>query len=1077
MGALTEIKSVNEFLADLNEAVKDTPWQEAIANSLPWIGHIGEALADAMGPIKFLTKLWEKYSAITDVNEQGRLIGRMAFQRSVQQAFNAVVVHIIPFGTFANAAIDRDSTLDESITFVDGFSLDRANTHKFFMSSMESLRKFLEAVNLDMSIRTRVESEVSRRFSRNFAFILGHRDTSEKFREFQNLLRNDSPGKIFGLLDQHASYQRWLFEEQRVLNHEPFALQHSYIETDCGELTWKDYQTLVANRNNEPSADPFSEESGPRKPLLSRVMELIVDPKFKECIVVQGHAGAGKSSLTKRLCCELLDQGFRPIRIELKDLNVTDIGINLSEALPRAVRLADEDYDSDVIERYLPSNAKLEDAIKGDVRQIDGQKVSNYVLILDAWDEVSIGASEGYQQAIEKMLHRVRDEYLSERWGCRVRVILTGRPTDAVTQSGFLKEDSVILTMRSFTLDQLKAFVARMAQALKVRPVRLDADWEREGKWLPWELTDQTKLDKVSERYETAIQKKREDHALEILGLPLLCQLSLRLIAEWDENVQSILNNTTVLFRCLVDMLSVGAKPKGEGLDEGTAHLRGRELRQLLRLTAEAMSVRGVESINRAELESRLEGRWDDLDERVKRLTREHVLSRLLVSFFFKGGHRDLGCEFSHKSFREYLFAEQIIEELRSFGTGGGEFAERLQSEYWRDFDERDPRFVFSRRLAHLLGPNWLSREVGVHLSRLVEWEIHRSHGRDRYPVPKALQQSQSEPLTAEQWNRVRDGLADLWDWWGEGVHMRPQPSKAKNGGMEWKSLAFDVACHCRDISSEKVSTIVPVRMTTIDGHLGDGLFQLCADVHRELLVAKHSQSASDELPELPQIDWGVGALPSRRRYQSVVQIIDSVSDVVFRPTGKDESYFYLYCMRIEATGYRWVRRDNFPMPIRLAGVDLSSTGLVMLQLHSVDMRCANLSNSKIMRCWFPGADLRGANLRGAIIQGTEFYGVDFREAILSEVQAMRVDFGKAKLQDVDLSESTFSNTNFREATLTGARFQRAKGVIVDFRFAKLEGADFEDTEFDMVKVSESALHTASCPQIIRWKGLDVHPG
>ena len=103
MNVLSEIKSVNEFLGDLQNAVKDTPWPAAVAAALPWAGLVGEALADAIAPVKFLTKLWEKYSAVTDINGQGVLIGRMSFQRSVQQAFQAVVVHVAPLGQIARA--------------------------------------------------------------------------------------------------------------------------------------------------------------------------------------------------------------------------------------------------------------------------------------------------------------------------------------------------------------------------------------------------------------------------------------------------------------------------------------------------------------------------------------------------------------------------------------------------------------------------------------------------------------------------------------------------------------------------------------------------------------------------------------------------------------------------------------------------------------------------------------------------------------------------------------------------------------------------------------------------------------
>ena len=739
---LSQIKSVNEFLGDLHDAVKDTPWPKAIGYALPWASYIGEALADAVGPIKFITTLWQKGTAVTDVNEQGILIGRLAFQRSVQQAFQAVVVHIAPLGKISSQFVDRDKSPEQGVTF-DAFTLESAAAHPFFVRSRDVLEKFLQSIDMDETIRARVVSEVSRRFVNNFSLILGHRDNKERFHEFREMLKTGVDVK--SLLDQHAAYQRWLFEEQRVLNYEPFALQHTYIETDCGELSWKEYQELVKKPGtSEPGRDPFAEESTPRQAAVQRIIELVKDPKFKECIVIQGHAGAGKSSLTKRLCCELLDEGFRPIRIELKDLDVTSTDVHISELLPMAVKLGDEAYDSELVDRFLPRNSSLEEAIKGDLRSVDSQKISNYVLILDAWDEVSIGASEGYQQAIDKLLHRLRDQYLSQRLGCHVRVILSGRPSDAVMQSGFLKDDSVILTMRPFVPDQLKDFVKRVKQALKLQPVRLPANWEQEGVWARWSLDNTSKTDPVEQRFREAFEKRAKkevtpDEALEILGLPLLCQLALRLIAEWEGDAQRVLDNTTVLYRSLVDMLGMGAKLQDQNLIGDAPHLGGDELRNLLRSTAEAMSVRGVESISRAELEARIGEDCDELERRVEKLARDQVLSRLMVSFFFKGGHKDLGCEFSHKSFREYLFAEQIVEELRKFGQGTESFSEKPVKDYWRDFDERDPRFVLSRRMAELLGPNWLTNEVGQHLTRLIGWEIARSAGREPYAIPERL--------------------------------------------------------------------------------------------------------------------------------------------------------------------------------------------------------------------------------------------------------------------------------------------------------------------------------------------------
>ena len=87
-----------------------------------------------------------------------------------------------------------------------------------------------------------------------------------------------------------------------------------------------------------------------------------------------------------------------------------------------------------------------------------------------------------------------------------------------------------------------------------------------------------------------------------------------------------------------------------------------------------------------------------------------------------------MGAEFSHKSFREYLFAEQVVEVLKAYGRDiKRELAERKEEEDWKDFDSDDPRRQLCHRLAELLGPVWITLEVARHLRRLLIWEIGRA--------------------------------------------------------------------------------------------------------------------------------------------------------------------------------------------------------------------------------------------------------------------------------------------------------------------------------------------------------------
>lgn len=179
------------------------------------------------------------------------------------------------------------------------------------------------------------------------------------------------------------------------------------------------------------------------------------------------------------------------------------------------------------------------------------------------------------------------------------------------------------------------------------------------------------------------------------------------------------------------------------------------------------MTVLGREGIPKAELLKRLRISESTVDAQVGSLVDDNKLSRLLVSFFFHAGRPEHGCEFSHKSFREYLFAEQIVEELKRFGSEVVRLQER--EPYWQDFESTDPRRDFAHRMTKLLGPQWITREVGNYVTELIDWEVLRSIG--SAALPSVRDGSPTTALPLGQWLLLRDTLADLWDWWGEGVH------------------------------------------------------------------------------------------------------------------------------------------------------------------------------------------------------------------------------------------------------------------------------------------------------------------
>lgn len=963
MSIIGRFKTVNEFLGDFVDAVKDTPWPKAISIALPWAGIVGEAIADCVAPIKFLVKIYENATRKDDPSELGLIACTVAFERSIEQALRR-----FPPEQAAHASVNDIAAkgFKESITSIkytfDDFSYTDHKTHPFFRDARASLERCTVALGLDENRSRKILDVVDKRFVSNLRYLLSSGDTAKTFAPFRRLLDHENPNAAYEALARHVDYQRWLFEDRAVLGN-PFALAHVYVDTDCGKLSWGEIE--AATREMEQKFDPFQESlyTGGRHQLLDCVIDLMQDDQFHDAIVIQGHAGAGKSAFTLRLCTELIDRGLQPIRIELKHIDASrtrDIG----DKLPTAVRLGDFEYAPNSGPYYFRDNLFRDNRIFDETTAFGKARISKYVLILDAWDEISVGAEIGYQQQVNDLLQRIRDTYLNSTLrGCDVRVIITGRPSIAISQAHFLRDATQVLTVRPLSPEQFEDLVRRVGCAIRVPPIQL-------GEWQQWSLASVSGLPQIFKTYREDFEQRKgapgnAAASLDILGLPLLTLLALRLMADWKTDASQILENTTVLYRSLVDLVIGGGKPRKEaGETEGGPHLRNEALRKLLRGTSEAITAVGVESITRAELQLRLRKLKLNLDDAIQNID-DNILSRLMISFFFKGGHDKLGCEFSHKSFREYLFAEQVVEILKEFGNDKRSFDLRETKNYWREFEKNDPRFWLSRRLTSALGPKWITGEVGLHITRLIEWEVMRAHERDPYPQVG----QPTTKLTSVQWERIRDGLADLWDWWGEGVPMRSQPMYDDNGSLNFTNPLFvttaeDDRLLSRSVIEDERDLPRPTRVVTVDAHIGDALFQMCCDTHRAIAnVHRGDGSCKSVRP----IDWT--SVKSVRRYQILVE---TQKLVLFSPAGHPFDYFRLYFNRIDSAGYRW--RGTFPRQIDmsltyLSGANLALLDLSQMKLSEACLKDADLSGTNLYSTDLAHTDLTGANLSGVLVR------------------------------------------------------------------------------------------------------------
>jgi uncharacterized protein YjbI with pentapeptide repeats len=737
----------------------------------------------------------------------------------------------------------------------------------------------------------------------------------------------------------------------------------------------------------------------------------------------------------------------------------------IEEALREAMTYDDEDKQP----RFpRPADPFLGRRIFNEKVDFHGVTISPYVLILDAWDEISMNVSQGFKVRLNKFLGELRSVFLRPNLEVPVRVILTGRPSTEVAESTFMQEQTPLLTLRPWNPNDLSAYFSELSRAVNERPL---TDVEGTG----WPNIDVARFAGATRQYraefEEMLEKGRSEHTyagsgstLEILGMPLLAFLAARLLTEASEDAaKALLDNPTTLFRSLLDLTCSSSGRYAAFTDKvgEEAKFRGNELRDLLRHTASAMTVYGKENISYDELEQRLELEGIDVQDRVNKDTTDHPLSQLIVSYYFKGGHTDLGCEFMHKSFREYLFAEEIVEALKKYGAQHASGTLPQREPYWAEFPSSDPRYDFARVMANRLGAQWLTPEVARNLGNLMKWEIERS-GAKETAIAKAVGKP-TDPLSMEGWTAVRDALADLWDWWGEGVHMRPQPTRDRNRPFD-PPLALEVLLNRilpRVPDSRRLPE--PPRINIVDSHLGDALFRLSAIVHFQVAMNTGWRDFDgDNVP--PDVMWQlIDETPRRRRCQVLVGR-GGREWRMFAPSGERGDYWSFYPLRISGAG--WRPSGHFPNGCDARGIflrdadirtafsmDFSFSCLVDCFAYGAIFVAAELQSAYLIRVKsfhssFQNVDFQHAIIDGCLFRQVEFSASSFQRALISasyleDVDAFGAFFDLAIIEFSSFAEARFVNCSFERATMKDVTFKGAE--LSDVTYLGATGVDLSE--------------------------------
>lgn len=969
-----------------------------------------------------------------DVNQLGIIICKkaflLAFEKSIQTLNGIEIKNKESF-------LNDFENIDEKFSF-ESFNYNNATSSPFYEYLNKVLIDTANAINLDNDSKRQLELGTKIRFIPFLKLTMAEHANSDIFKSFSEMLNlnNDEQNRIEKLF-KHTEFLKQLYEKEPVLGKQPFSLSQVYLNTECGILDWDE----IYNKNK----DPFIENKNNRHNLLNTVMNYIENEKFNDFIVIQGVAGAGKSSFTLHLANDLIKKGLHPIRIRLKLLDFDRLGSDIYSAISLSIEPS-EICDKDLITNIL-FNEKVHIA--------PNFEICPYVLIFDGWDEITVGASEGFRQRVEGILGRIRRNFLENRQ-IPVRVILTGRPSDDLFQAGFLNSTTPILTIRPLRPDQIQRF----GMLLKCATDNYIEDFINKD-FDSWKLPEIDTFSSVFKKYDNYFSHYLENRnqntaTMDVLSQPLLAFLSYRLFAELDEkNLNDLVDNPSTLYRKLVDLTcKKSGKSHHDPCNEESHKISGLKLRLILQYVATMIHCVGEERISHDELWERLEleskNRSPELEKCLNdslityamNINQEFLLSSLMISFFFKSGRAEQGCEFLHKSFREYLFAERIVESLKELDITNECLDFPLVENYYTDFNIQNNQglWIFSRKLAFILSIHWLSDDIKKHIKALLEWEIERSISQKNIESSE-LVGNPSDPISIEKWKDIRTTIDILWKWWGEGIHLRPQVNKIQSRYYELTpSLVEDlIKWKLPQIfnRNEHSKSLTPARSTTIDGHLGDALYFLNVTLHS--IFIQKNKKLNDKI-------------------------------VRFHPSYNHMDYFHFFISRIDSAGWyphRSFLTNQIGSDLNLRNVNLTNIHFINSNFNNAIFNDSNLEQSHLNNSSFKNANFESANLfRTNLIQVNFEYSkcsrVNLKSTYIIDSNLEHIDLAHSDITNSDLknlhlsfsntsaslfNNSTLSNIDFMKSDIRNAEFKNSNLNEIDFSFSDLTRANFSESE------------------------------
>lgn len=742
-------------------------------------------------------------------------------------------------------------------------------------------------------------------------------------------------------LDSHLKDISSRYSQRHVWNQPGLTLEKSYVDLECGSLTWGDITESI--QKGETALNPLDESSAPRTDLLEETLKWLQTENLQEFLVIEGSPGSGKSSFTIRLAVELSKQGYQPILVRLRDLGM---GSDPIAEIGKIVLKVD--------------TAALEEAFE--------QNKIRAVLILDGWDELTLVPHQNLIQRVGTFLESIRSTVLV-RWQGHVPVILTGRPTKVVTTTHNMTKNTRILTIYRFTPVQLRDYLVKLDSIYGTAP-NINPD-----------------IDIILQRYEDdwrLSQGGPSSHmagTVDVIGWPMLAHVAYRLMRECEPSRQiSLIANGTTLLRCLTEYYCIHSRNPSDDPSgiEVRSRLEARELRSLVQQTAVVMTVKGTECISHEELEREMMSWPSSLGAaRNVKLAKTIDPDIFLINYLFKSGVEPLGCEFIHKSLREFAFAQAVVDNLKRLVL-------RSDKEYTTIVE------VMTAAELGILSRRWLSREIWDHVESQIRWEIYRESPENEDPIAF---QTGEPPLGIDAWCRIRDRLAEAWTNW---AFLNNEMMFVNN---EMKPLKFDK-------TGQLLKGAGTIDTAGEDARLGAAFFRLCATLHG--ILAVRIMETSGLMDHQKNLWEELGVPESAGPGQTTLSQKPDQRLRFFSPGKGDEeleqSTMKLAMAKINA--YYVQTKEELPEKCNLTFLVSTGTALERLCFQYCNLSYSNLSESNLS-----GADLRGADLTSAWLWKTNLTRAD-----LSITELPYASFRHSNLEGASLKSANIESADFREA-------------------------------------------------------------